>query len=121
MLERRELEARYIRQLALKEELYKRAAERSLYEFYQQAWPQMDPAEFSGNWHLQGIAEHLEAVNRGEIKRLVVNVPPRSSKPVCQDERVWVRGKGDIPLREVVVGDEVWTHRQRWRKVLAVH
>lgn len=121
MLDRRELEARYIRQLALKEELYKRAAERSLYEFYQQAWPQMDPAEFSGNWHLQGIAEHLEAVNRGEIKRLVVNVPPRSSKPVCQDERVWVRGKGDIPLREVVVGDEVWTHRQRWRKVLAVH
>lgn len=80
MLERRELEARYIRQLALKEELYKRAAERSLYEFYQQAWPQMDPAEFSGNWHLQAIAEHLEAVNRGEIKRLVVNVPPRSSK-----------------------------------------
>lgn len=80
MLDRRELEARYIRQLALKEELYKRAAERSLYEFYQQAWPQMDPAEFSGNWHLQGIAEHLEAVNRGEIKRLVVNVPPRSSK-----------------------------------------
>lgn len=55
-------------------------AELSLYEFLQGAWPYIDPAPFMGNWHLEFIAEHLEAVSRGEIKRLLINVPPRSSK-----------------------------------------
>lgn len=27
--------------------------------------------------------------------------------------------RGNIPFRKVVVGDEVWTHRKRWRRVLA--
>jgi len=79
-MNRQELEERYIRMQRLKEEASKRLAEKSLYEFYKQAWSHMDPAPFSGNWHLEAIAEHLEAVNRGEIKRLVINVPPRSSK-----------------------------------------
>jgi len=32
------------------------------------------------SWHLDAIAEHLEAVTRGEIRRLLINVPPRSTK-----------------------------------------
>jgi hypothetical protein len=32
------------------------------------------------NWHLQAIAEHLEGVSRGEIQRLIINVPPRCMK-----------------------------------------
>lgn len=84
MRDRHELEAKLIRMRQLREEASRRAAEQSLYEFYKQAWPNIDPAEFVGNWHLEAIAEHLEAVNRGDIKRLVINVPPRSSKTaVC--------------------------------------
>jgi predicted phage terminase large subunit-like protein len=56
------------------------AAQRSLYEFFQQAWPYFDSVDFMGNWHLEAICEHLEAVNHGEIKRLIVNVPPRTAK-----------------------------------------
>jgi predicted phage terminase large subunit-like protein len=55
-------------------------AEASLYEFLQQAWPYLDPAPFGSNWHLGAMAEHLEAVNNGEIKRLVINIPPRHGK-----------------------------------------
>jgi predicted phage terminase large subunit-like protein len=58
----------------------KEMAQGSLYEFFQQAWPYFDSVEFMGNWHLEAICEHLESVNRGEIKRLIVNVPPRTAK-----------------------------------------
>ena len=29
--------------------------------------------------------------------------------------------RGQIPIADIIVGDEVWTHRNRWRRVLAVH
>ena len=32
------------------------------------------------NWHLDAICQHLEAVTDGRINRLVINVPPGSSK-----------------------------------------
>lgn len=54
--------------------------EGSLIEFFEAAWPHFDPAPFTPGWHLEAIAEHLEAVARGEIRRLLVNVPPRHSK-----------------------------------------
>lgn len=38
--------------------------------------------EFLPNWHIDLIAERLEAATNGEIKRLIINVPPRSLKSV---------------------------------------
>jgi predicted phage terminase large subunit-like protein len=38
--------------------------------------------KFVYSWHLGCIAEHLEAVYRGEIKRLIINEPPRMLKSV---------------------------------------
>ncbi len=46
----------------------------------QQAWPIVETAEFIYNWHIQAICEHLEAVTRGEIPKLLINVPPGCSK-----------------------------------------
>lgn len=52
-----------------------------LYAFGQRAFRQLYPqTEFSPNWHLELIAAKLEACMRGEIKRLIINVPPRSLK-----------------------------------------
>lgn len=58
----------------------KERLEGSLIEFFQAAWPEIDPSPFALNWHLSAIAEHLEAVSRGEIRKLIINIPPRHSK-----------------------------------------
>ena len=40
-------------------------------------------AEYQANWHIELIAEYLESVRAGKIKRLVINMPPRALKSVC--------------------------------------
>lgn len=32
------------------------------------------------NWHIDAICDHLEAVTRGDIRRLIINIPPRHAK-----------------------------------------
>lgn len=40
-------------------------------------------ALFMPNWHIDLIGEYLEAVRKGEIKRLIINMPPRALKSTC--------------------------------------
>jgi predicted phage terminase large subunit-like protein len=54
--------------------------EESLYLFLRAAWRQIDPSHWVDGWPIEAIAEHLEAVVDGEIKRLLINIPPRCSK-----------------------------------------
>lgn len=44
---------------------------------FRELYPQR---QFEFNWHIEVIAEKLEAVRRGKIKRLIINVPPRNLK-----------------------------------------
>jgi predicted phage terminase large subunit-like protein len=49
--------------------------------FVREAWHVLEPdAKYVPNWHIDAICAHLEAVTRGEINRLLINVPPGSSK-----------------------------------------
>lgn len=84
-----------------KDEAQKMKAELSLHEFVRHMWPQMDPAPFVDGWHIQVICEHLEAVCRGEIKRLIINIPPRHCKSllisVAYPAWCWAR-QADDPL-----------------------
>ena len=57
-------------------------AERSLSEFIRQGWRYADPDSYVHNWHIDAICEHLEAVSKGEIRRLIINIPPRSMKSI---------------------------------------
>ena len=66
--------------LAEPEILDKEIAERSLVEFTREFWHYIDPVPFRTNWHIEAIGEHLEAVSRGEIRRLLINIPPRHCK-----------------------------------------
>lgn len=53
----------------------------SLMGFVEAAWPIIEPGKkFKNNWHIEAIVEHLEAVSRREIKRLIINISPRCSK-----------------------------------------
>lgn len=57
------------------------AARRSLKEFTKQAWPILEPGTpLKDGWVIDAICEHLEAVVRGDIKRLVINIPPGAMK-----------------------------------------
>ena len=49
----------------------------SLRDYIHAAWPLVDHHQFKSNWHIDAIAEHLEAVSSGEIRRLIINIPPR--------------------------------------------
>lgn len=55
-------------------------AEKSLLDFVEIGWRYIDPADFVSNWHIGAVAEHLEAVANGDIRRLIINVPPRHMK-----------------------------------------
>lgn len=50
--------------------------------YLREAWATVEPAEFVPSWHVDVIAEHLEAVSRGEIHRLIINIPPRTGKSI---------------------------------------
>jgi len=65
----------------IRKEEERRLAEVSLYEFVKQAWHVVEPGvPFVGGWHIEVICQHLEAVTNGDIKRLLINIPPRMSK-----------------------------------------
>lgn len=49
--------------------------------FFQRVFKQMSPAtEFLPNWHIDLMGEYLAAVTRGELRRLIINIPPRYAK-----------------------------------------
>lgn len=54
--------------------------EESLYEFFKAGWQFIDPAPWIDGWAMDAIAEHLQAVCDGQIKRLIINISPRCSK-----------------------------------------
>lgn len=62
-------------------ELKAEKARRSLHEFVRQAFGVVEPGTaFVDNWHIKAICEHLEAVTNGDIRNLVINIPPRHTK-----------------------------------------
>ncbi len=63
--------------LALDAELSRRSFKRFIVEAWSILEPQMP---FRENWHVDAIAQHLEAVARGQISRLVINIPPGHAK-----------------------------------------
>lgn len=64
--------------------------------FAQRAFAILEPATpYEYNWHMSCVAEHLEASFRGEIRKLIINIPPRCLKSVlvAQLYPAWVLGK----------------------------
>jgi predicted phage terminase large subunit-like protein len=62
-------------------ELDKADAAASLLEFMKAGWHALEPgAGFVYGWAVEAICEHLQAVTEGEIKRLLINVPPGCTK-----------------------------------------
>jgi predicted phage terminase large subunit-like protein len=81
-----------------------------LREFVKLAWAQCDTSPLRWNWHMDAMCEYLEAVSRREIRQLVINVPPGSSKSMIASilwpawvwtfdpEHRWICASHDIDL-----------------------
>lgn len=58
-----------------------RARCKTLHGFVMEAWGVLEPeTKFADNWHVELLCNHLEAVTRGEITRLLINIWPGSMK-----------------------------------------
>ncbi len=90
---------------------------RSFRKFIRWAWPIVEPATpLRENWHIDAIADHLQAVSEGQIQKLVINIPPGHLKSLeaCVFWPAWIwtwrpsyRGlfcsySGDLALRDSV-------------------
>jgi predicted phage terminase large subunit-like protein len=81
-------------------------ARESFRAFIPQAWDTVEPAKpfMPGAWHIDAIADHLQAVYEGHIQNLLITVPPGSAKSV---------------LAAVMFPSWVWTKNPRWRATFA--
>ncbi len=64
-----------------------------LRKFIELSWHQIEPSTpFVPGWHIDAICEHLEAITRGELTRLVINIPPGCMKSLtaCVFWPAWV-------------------------------
>lgn len=73
--------ANILTSLPSRQDIKRERAKRSLAEFVKQAWPELEPGvRLEWSWHIDAICEHLEAVTSGEIRRLLINIPPGHMK-----------------------------------------
>jgi predicted phage terminase large subunit-like protein len=67
----------------IKNEKLRRLAQSDLMAFTRQSFDIIEPGQaFCDNWHLHVIADHLMAISRGDIKNLVINIPPGCMKSI---------------------------------------
>lgn len=63
------------------DEVEREYCKRGLANFIKLAWPVIEPSQpYVHGWHIDAICEHLQAVTRGEITRLLINIPPGTMK-----------------------------------------
>lgn len=77
-------------------EVLNAACRESFDVFAMRAFRIVEPGtSYEWNWHLGCIADHLEAAYKGEIQRLIINLPPRCLKSymVARAFPAWVMGK----------------------------
>jgi len=53
---------------------------RDLRRYVPRVWPLVEARDFKPNWHLDAICDHLAYVTLGDIRNLIINVPPRQTK-----------------------------------------
>ncbi len=108
---------------AIKKELAQRELERrKFYPFFQSAWKVIEPAtDLKTSWATGFLAEYGEAAAARQVKRLLINIPPRNSKSsiwsISFPAWVWLRNPHERFMM-VSYGDELTTKLSADRKTL---
>jgi predicted phage terminase large subunit-like protein len=78
--------------------------------------------KFIRSWHLEAIAYQLERVRKGEIRRLIINMPPRSLKSIMASVAYPAYLLGLDPTRRIICtsysGELAKKHSNDFRAVL---
>lgn len=73
-------------------------------------------------WHIDAIVHALERVRRGEIRRLIINMPPRSLKSIVSSVAFPAFILGHDPTKRIICvsysGDLAKKHSNDFRAVL---
>jgi predicted phage terminase large subunit-like protein len=91
--------------------------------FVHKAFVTLTPSQtYVRNWHIDAIAWHLERVRRGEVRRLIINMPPRSLKSIAASVAFPAYVLGLDPSRRIICvsysGDLAKKHSNDFRAVL---
>ncbi len=84
-----------VRKTILTPEDYKALLGIDFYAFIERCFHQLNPeTQFLRSWHIEVMAARLDACRRGRIRRLIINVPPRSLKSLCASVALpaWILG-----------------------------
>ena len=85
--------------------LFNLGLQNKLAHFLHMVFLTLNPSEkYLHNWHIDAMCEYLHAVHRGDIKRLIINIPPRYMKSlICSIAfPAWVMGNN--PTQKFIVG-----------------
>jgi predicted phage terminase large subunit-like protein len=91
--------------------------------FVEKVFLTLSPGQiFIRSWHIDAIASALERVRRGEIKRLIINMPPRSLKSIMASVAFPASILGFDPSRRIICvsysGELAKKHSNDFRAVL---
>jgi predicted phage terminase large subunit-like protein len=79
---------------------------RSFSYFIKRAWPHIIPDRLRWNWHMDAMADHMQALATGGIasNRLLINVPPGASKSTIVGVMypAWLWGPGGQPWHRYI-------------------
>jgi predicted phage terminase large subunit-like protein len=82
---------------------FKNLLRHDLYNFAISSFYELNPhANFMENWHLEVIAAKLEACRRGEIRRLIINLPPRQLKSILASVALPAYLLGHDPTKQII-------------------
>lgn len=71
--------------------------------FVQKSFNTLSPGQvFIPNWHINAIAYQLDRVRRGEVRRLIINMPPRSLKSIMASVAFPAFVLGQTPSRRLI-------------------
>jgi len=78
--------------------------------------------DYVSSWHVEAIAWQLDRVRRGEIRRLIINMPPRSLKSITASVAFPAFVLGHDPSRRIICvsysGDLAKKHANDFRAIL---
>lgn len=72
-------------------------------EFSRKVFATLEPGiSYQHNWHIDHLCWQLSRVERGELRRLIINVPPRSMKSILVSTAFTAWYMGRDPTRRVI-------------------